>query len=92
MSENSREPGGPTESGSLDETLAIPYMLDVSTRRSDNGDWVCRLEYPELPGCVAESRHALDAYELVEKLRENWLRDRLVSGGHIPTPRSPLRS
>ncbi|MGW2571521.1 type II toxin-antitoxin system HicB family antitoxin [Streptomyces sp. NPDC001537] len=66
-------------------------MLDVSTRESEDGDWVCRLEYPELTGCVAESRNALDAYEQVEALREQWLRSRLATGQAIPQPRPFLR-
>src|SRR4051812_27297495 len=30
----------------LERALSIPYMLDVSTRESESGEWVCRLEYP----------------------------------------------
>jgi hypothetical protein len=80
--------GGPR----LERALAVPYMLDVSTREAENGDWVCRLEYPELDGCVAESRDALDALDRLEALREQWLRHRLATGRDVPTPRPSLRS
>ena len=78
--------------GALERALSIPYMLDVSTRESENGDWVCRLEYPELDGCVAESRDALDAHEQLEKLRRQWLQHRLEKNQEIPAPRPSLKS
>jgi hypothetical protein len=82
-----------TAAGSaLERALSIPYMLDVSTRESESGEWVCRLEYPELAGCVAESRDALDAHEQLERLREQWLAHRLETHQEIPTPRPSLRS
>jgi hypothetical protein len=77
--------------GALERALSIPYMMDVSTRESESGEWVCRLEYPELDGCVAESRDALDAYERLEKLREQWLRHRVETNQEIPIPRPSLR-
>jgi hypothetical protein len=91
VSERSRDRTARPPLDSLADVLAIPYVLDVSTREAENGEWVCRLEYPELDGCVAESRNALDAYEQVESLREQWLRHRLAVGGCIPTPRPSPR-
>jgi hypothetical protein len=82
-----------TAAGSaLERALSIPYMLDVSTRESESGEWVCRLEYPELADCVAESRDALDAHEQLERLREQWLQHRVETHQEIPTPRPSLRS
>jgi hypothetical protein len=72
--------------------LDIPYVMDVSTRLGTGGRWVCRLEYLELDGCVAEARDALDALNLLEHKRELWLRDALASGRPIPHPREALRS
>lgn len=76
----------------LSEALAIPYVLDVSTRPGPSGQWVCRLEYVELEGCVAEARDALDALNLLERMREQWLRNALDSGRPVPRPRDALRS
>lgn len=76
----------------LERALSIPHMLDVSTRESESGEWVCRLEYPELAGCVAESRDALDAHEQLERLRVQWLQHRVETHQEIPTPRPSLRS
>jgi hypothetical protein len=73
----------------LDEALAIPYVMDVSTCPGPGGQWVCRLEYVELDGCVAEARDALDALDQLERMRERWLRD---SGRPVPRPREALRS
>jgi len=76
---------------SLQDVMAVPYVLDVSTRRTEAGEWVCRLEYAELPGCVAEARDVFDALERVDELRENWLTARRSAGLPIPSPRAGLR-
>lgn len=76
---------------SLLDELAVPYVLDVSTRRSEAGDWVCRLEYTELPGCIAEARDVFEALERIEELREHWLAARHAHGLPIPSPRAGLR-
>jgi hypothetical protein len=76
----------------LGEALAIPYVMDVSTCPGAGGQWVCRLEYVELEGCVAEARDALDALDQLERKRERWLRNALASGRPIPRPREALRS
>lgn len=77
---------------SFGEVLAIPYVMDVSTRPGPGGRWVCRLEYVELEGCVAEARDALDALDQLERKREQWLRNALDSGRPVPRPREALRS
>lgn len=69
---------------------AVPYVLDVSTRRTESGEWVCRLEYPELPGCVAERRDVFEALDEVERRREAWLNGRRSVGLPVPTPRAAL--
>ena len=76
----------------LDQVLAVPYVLDVSTRAAETGQWVCRLEYPELPGCVAEDRNVLAALDHVERLREQWLRECVARGDEVPLPRRALSS
>ncbi|MEV6904294.1 hypothetical protein [Amycolatopsis sp. NPDC051372] len=92
MSEVSQAAGRTSGAGAIERALSIPYMMDVSTRESEGGEWVCRLEYPELAGCVAESRDALDAHDQLERLREQWLRHRVETNQEIPTPRPSLRS
>jgi hypothetical protein len=76
---------------SLDDYLAIPYVLDVSTVAGPDGDWVCRVAYGELPGCVAEDRWPLAALDRLEALRERYIRSRVDQGLPVPTPRPPLR-
>jgi hypothetical protein len=92
VSEFGRAAGRTSDDGALERALSIPYMLDVSTRESESGEWVCRLEYPELAGCVAESRDALDAHEQLERLRVQYLQHRVETHQEIPTPRPSLRS
>ena len=78
--------------GELAEALEIPYVMDVSTCPGPGGQWVCRLEYVELDGCAAEARDALDALNLLERKREQWLRHAVETGRPIPRPRDGLRS
>jgi hypothetical protein len=38
----------------LRELLSVPYLLEAEAVETDAGDWLVRLAYPELPGCIAE--------------------------------------
>ncbi len=76
----------------LDEALAIPFVMDVSSCPDDQGVWVCRLEYIEIPGCVAMARNALDAFEDLERRRESYLSERVLRGEDVPHPRPALNS
>jgi hypothetical protein len=76
---------------SLLEDLAIPYTLIMSSVE-ENGSWLRRAEYPELPGCVAESYSAVDAIELIDALRVRMIVDMRERGEEPPRPRPPLIS
>jgi hypothetical protein len=76
----------------IDEYLAIPYVLDVSTTAGPDGDWVCRVAYGELPGCVAEDRWPLNALDRLEQQRERFIRRQVEQGLPVPVPRRPLRA
>jgi predicted RNase H-like HicB family nuclease len=75
----------------VEDYLAIPYVLDVVPVKNSNGEWVCRLEYEELPGCVAEARSPFDALDELEELRRNYITRLLREGRPVPVPRKPLR-
>jgi predicted RNase H-like HicB family nuclease len=64
-------------------------MLIASVRRQD-GAWVRRAEYPELPGCVAEADSPLNAIDLLDELRVRIISELLARGEPVPTPRPPL--
>lgn len=81
----------PESTTDLAMALAIPHEIDVSTRATASGDWVCRLEHPDLPGCVSEARNPLDALRELERLRDTWIRDRIANGQRIEMKRAPLR-
>lgn len=70
--------------------LSVPYDMDVSSRPGDDGVWVCRLEYVEIPACVAESRDPLAALAQLEAQRERWIRERMAAGEVPRRPRPPL--
>ncbi|MGH3239707.1 MAG: type II toxin-antitoxin system HicB family antitoxin [Spirillospora sp.] len=75
----------------VDDYLAIPYILDVVAVQGPDGEWVCRLEYEELPGCVAEARSPFDALDRLEELREEYIRKLVREGRPVPAPRAALR-
>ena len=75
----------------LDDYLAVPYVLRLSAVRDEHGDWVRRAEHPELPGCVTEAATPDEAIERLETVRRAWLAERLARGESIPLPRSPLQ-
>jgi predicted RNase H-like HicB family nuclease len=75
-----------------DEYRLIPYVLDVRAVQGDDGDWVCRVEYEELPDCVAEAPRILDALAQVEALREQCIERAVAEDRPLPVPRAPLRA
>lgn len=76
----------------IEHLLAVPYVLDVAAVEKPDGDWVCRVAYEELPGCVAEATNPLEALDTLERLRVEITRARLERGLDVPAPRHPLRS
>ncbi|GAY09458.1 type II toxin-antitoxin system HicB family antitoxin [Pseudonocardia sp. N23] len=81
----------PVGTTGLDELLAVPYVMDVQAVQRDDGDWVCRVSYDELPGCVAEGRTPFDALTRLERRRVEILTDLHRAGTPPPPPRAPLR-
>ncbi len=81
-----------TVSSELALAIATPLDMDVSTYPRADGVWVCRLEYVELPGCVAESRDPLEALECLERLRVEVLTSRAAVDELGVMPRAPLRT
>jgi len=75
----------------LQHLLAVPYVLDVRAVQKDDGEWVCRVSYDELPGCVAEGRTPFDALARLERLRTGIVTELHRAGKPIPAPRPPLR-
>jgi hypothetical protein len=77
------------------ETLnyrAIPYVLDVRAIEHDDGEWVCRVEYEELPDCVAEDPKILVALEKVDVLLDRCIHRAIAENRPLPAPRPPLRA
>jgi len=75
----------------LEEHLAVPYVLRMESVARPDGDWVRRALYPELPGCVAEADSPLEAIERLEQSRVQYIVERLERGEPIPVPRPPLQ-
>jgi predicted RNase H-like HicB family nuclease len=72
------------------EHLAVPYILVMTPVESASGEWVCRAEYPEVDGCVAEAVAPEQAIESLEKTAASVITRRLGRGEDVPAPRPPL--
>ncbi len=83
--------GTPELELTADEHRAVPYVLAVWAVAGEDG-WVCRAEYEELPGVVAEDPSVLIALDRVETMREQFIETALEHGFPLPVPRSPLRA
>jgi predicted RNase H-like HicB family nuclease len=77
--------------GALLEDLAVPYVA-IMYSLEENGEWFRRAEYPELPGCVAQSYSALEAMDQLELLRVRTIVEMRNRGEEPPRPRPPLKS
>jgi predicted RNase H-like HicB family nuclease len=76
----------------LHEYLAIPYVAVIYSVEKEDGEWVRRAEYPELPDCAVEAETATEAIELLEEARVRVLVEFQRRGETPPRPRPPLRS
>jgi hypothetical protein len=75
----------------LQDYLAIPYVLVLESRIDDDGHWARIASYPEL-GCTAEGGNPFEAIERLERRRVSHIRELVMSGQSVPTPRRPLRN
>jgi predicted RNase H-like HicB family nuclease len=75
----------------LEEHLAVPYILDVAAVEDETGNWLCQLAYEELPGCVVRAPTPLEALDELERLRERIITELLADDQPVPVPRRPLR-
>ena len=76
----------------LEEYLAVPYILAVESFENPDGDWMRRASHPELPGCAVEGFSAVEVIEKLDELRVRRIMEMLERGEPIPVPRPPLRS
>ncbi|HEY7067524.1 MAG TPA: hypothetical protein VII06_39070 [Chloroflexota bacterium] len=76
----------------LEEHLAVPYVLRLESVVGPGGDWLRRAIYPELPGCVGEAASPLEAIERLEAARVQYITERLARGEAVPVPRPPLQT
>ncbi|HVB06375.1 MAG TPA: hypothetical protein VNF07_09065 [Acidimicrobiales bacterium] len=74
------------------EFLAVPYVAVIYSVEREDGEWVRRAEYPELPDCAAEADTATEAIEQLERERVRVIVELLRRGEQPPRPRPPLRS
>lgn len=76
----------------LEEYLAIPYILAVESFEGPDGEWRRRASHPELPGCTVEGDSAVEVIEKLDHMRVRRIMEMLERGETIPVPRPPLRS
>lgn len=70
--------------------LAVPYVAVFSSTVNDDGEWVRRADYPELPNCEVEADTAMEAMDKLEERRVTTILQLLYEGKEPPVPRAPL--
>lgn len=75
----------------LEEHLAVPYLLTTYAAPLADGSWKRWAEYPEI-GVVRWADTLVEAMDLLEEERVSYIVERLAHGEPIPVPRPPLRA
>jgi hypothetical protein len=57
-----------------------PFVIRATSVRREDGEWIRRVECPELPGCAVESHSILEAVDAIERLRIEVILKMLSSG------------
>lgn len=74
----------------LRDLLSIPYLLEAEAVEVEQGQWLLRLAYPELAGCVAEGFVVEDVLKDLERRRIETIVGLVEAGETPPVPRKPL--
>lgn len=74
----------------LEEHLAVPYIMVLESVPAPDGDWLRQASYPELPECVAQAPTPIEAMDRLEEQKLRYIAGRLQAGEPIPVPRPPL--
>lgn len=74
----------------LRELLSVPYLLEAEALETAAGQWLVRLAYPELPGCMAEGFLVEDVLRDLERRRIEIIVSLVEAGGKPAVPRQPL--
>jgi predicted RNase H-like HicB family nuclease len=70
--------------------LRVPYLLQSSAMQREDGTWLRRVEYPELPDCVSQESTLLAALDELDRRRVRVILGLLRDGQAPPLPREPL--
>lgn len=87
MSSNDREG---RDGLTLDDYLRIPYIIESYSIENAAGQWVRRVEHPELPGCAVESPSIVEGIDALDARRVEVITGLHARGARIPAPRPPL--
>jgi predicted RNase H-like HicB family nuclease len=74
----------------LAEFLRVPYLLRSQSVPAPDGGWLRRVEYPELPGCVAERPTLIGALDELDRRRVLVIVGLLRAGERPALPRPPV--
>lgn len=67
---------------SIDDYMVLPYPVIVTA--APEGGYV--IEFPDLPGCLTQGETLVEAAQMAEDARRNWIRVALEDGMAIPLP------
>ena len=70
-----------------EQYLKVPYVLVVESFEADDGEWLRRAYYPELPDAVVEAASPIEAIDRLDEKRVEIITSRLANGLSVPVPR-----
>jgi hypothetical protein len=73
-----------------EQYFKVPYVLVVESFEAEDGEWLRRAYYPELPDAAVEAESAIEAIDRLDQKRVEIISDRLANGLPVPVPRPPL--
>lgn len=74
----------------VDEYLSMPYRIELTPDRDEDGrlGWVAEVD--ELPGCISQGETPEEALEQVRDAMAGWISVALEDGREIPRPRADV--
>jgi hypothetical protein len=73
-----------------EQYFKVPYVLVIESFEAENGEWLRRAYYPELPDAAVEAESAIEAIDRLDQKRVEIISYRLANGLPVPVPRPPL--
>jgi predicted RNase H-like HicB family nuclease len=73
----------------IEDYLDLPYTIEITHDRDDEGNEGFVAEVRELPGCISQGATIEEAASRIRDAMEGWISVALEDGKDIPAPQDP---